>query len=156
MSYQAIPAHNFPLSIQTGTDETPEWTVVGGLDTITPQPQTREADTTTFANAAWGTILVIGRGLTVSVSGKAMYDEDGAKDDGQAAVEALAEEVGRAARGTFRIALPAADSALEFVADVKNVTPFGGGVNDPSSWSAELHVAAAPSVVSTAEPDPGP
>ena len=155
MSYDTVPASTFPLSIQTGTVEAPTWTEVAGINSITVTPSRRDADTTTFANAGWDQATVVGRGATVAAAGCAMYDASGVKDPGQVACEALADEIGTAARGTFRIALPGG-KAFEFSGDV-NVTPFGGGVSDVARWEMEIRVAAPASVVTvTPEEEPAP
>lgn len=154
MSYDTVPASTFPLSIQTGTELAPAWTEVGGINSITVTPSRRDADTTTFANAGWDQATVVGRGATVAASGFALYDAAGVKDPGQVACEALADEIGAAARGTFRVTLPGG-KAFEFSGDV-NVTPFGGGVSDVARWEMEIRVATPPSVVTVAAPPAPP
>ena len=154
MSFDTVPASTFPLSIQTGTELAPVWTEVGGINSITVTPSRRDADTTTFANAGWDQATVVGRGSTVAASGFAIYDAAGVKDPGQVACEALADEIGSAARGTFRVSLPGG-KAFEFTGDV-NVTPFGGGVSDVARWEMEIRVATPPSIVTVAVPPAPP
>lgn len=150
MSYDTIPAHNFPLFIQTGSEIAPTWTEVKGINTITLAPSKREADTTTFDTAGWDRSTVLARGLTVTASGLALYDAAGIKDPGQVACEALGTEIGTAARGTFEIQTPSG-TAYRFTGDVM-VTAFGGGVNDVAQWSVEIKVSAEPTVEMAAPP----
>lgn len=142
MSYDTIPANNFPLYIQTGEST---WVKVGGINTITLTPSRRDADTTTFDNAGWDRSTTVSRGLTVTAAGFALYDAAGVKDPGQVACEAISEEIGVAARGTFRIHTPGS-TAYEFTGDV-NVTAFGGGANDVAEWSIEVRVSEPTTVV---------
>ena len=148
MAYDTIPAHNFKIQVNTGTAATPVWTPVLGINTITPAPSKREADTTTFDTAGWDRSTVVSRGLTITASGHAMYDEDGAKDPGQMACEALSQETGSAARGEFRILTPG-DKAVRFTGDV-TVTEFGGGAADVASWNLEVKVSEQPTVMTVA------
>lgn len=150
VSYDTIPAHNFPLYIQTGTSVAPSWTEVKGINTITLAPSKREADTTTFDTAGWDRSTVLARGLTVTASGLALYDASGVKDPGQVACEALGTEIGTAARGTFEIHTPSG-AKYRFTGDVM-VTAFGGSVNDVAQWSVEVKVSAEPTVIAGSPP----
>jgi len=143
MAFAAVPATNFLLSVETAPST---FTTVGGLDTLNFAPNTATADATVFENAGWTQTTTVSRGITVTASGKALYDETGDKDPGQLAVEALGEALGAAAVGTFRIELPSGDY-LEFDATVTDVTPFGGGVNGLAEWSCTLVASAAPTIV---------
>ena len=147
-NYDTIPANEFKLAVNTGTSAVPVWTPVAGITTMTPAPSKREADTTTFDTAGWDRSTVVSRGLTISASGYAMYDADGIKDPGQVACEALSQEIGVAARGEFRVALPSG-KFLRLTGDV-TVTEFGGGTNDVASWSVEIKVSAQPTVENAA------
>lgn len=142
MSYLTVPATNFILSVETATGV---YTTVGGLDTLGYAPNTATADATTFETAGWTRQVTVSRGVTVTASGKALYDAAGAKDPGQAFVEGLGEGIGADALGTFRIELPSGDF-ITFDAIVTDVTPFGGGVNGLAEWSATLIMNDAPTI----------
>lgn len=144
MAYDTIPAHNFLIQINTGTSAVPTWTPVLGVNTITPAPSKKEADTATFETAGWDRSTVVSRGLTITAAGHAMYDAAGVKDPGQVACEALAHETGPDARGEFRILTPGS-KAIRFSGDV-SVTSFGGSVSDVASWSLEVKVSDWPTV----------
>lgn len=149
MVLKAVPGSLFPVSIKTGTST---WTVIDGVDTVVPTPNSKDADTTMFSNAGWTSSMVVSRGLEVKVSGKAVWDKDtNEKDPGQAAVELLALELGSAAEGVFRIALPG-DKAIEFTADVKDCVPFtNAAAEDVAKWECTLKVSAKPTIVSVAQ-----
>lgn len=145
MTLKAVPGSLFPVSIKTGATT---WTVIDGVDTVTPNPSSKDADTTMFSNAGWQSSMVVSRGLEVKVSGKAVWDKTThEKDPGQAAVEALANALGSDAEGEFRIALPG-DKAIQFTADVKDAFIFASaGAEDVAKWECQLKVSAAPTVV---------
>ena len=60
---------------------------------------------------------------------------------GQAAVEVLAQAVGLAALGSFRVTSPGGN-VDSFLASAE-VTTAGGGHNDPAAWSAKLTISGA-------------
>lgn len=145
MALKAVPGSLFPPSIKTGEST---WTVIDGIDTVGLDPTSKDADTTMFSNAGWTSSMVVSRGMTVKLSGKAVWDQTThAKDAGQAAVEAAGTELGADAEAQFRIALPGG-KAIEFTADVKQVSPFtSAGAEDVAKWEASLTVTAAPTIV---------
>ena len=83
---------------------------------------------------------VLSRGYSITLKGSRIEDADtGERDTGQAAVEAVMDEMGPDALLGYRITSPAASGAeeLEFKAWA-SVTPLGG--SDKATWGAVLHV----------------
>lgn len=146
MTENSVLAREFPISINTGTTETPVWTVIEGIKSLTLAPSTKEADTNTFSNAGWDTSRVVSRGLTVTCDGLAQYDENGVKDAGQDACEGYGVLTGRAGVAEFKIELPETDDYYRFSGHVK-VTEFGGDVDAVSTWKLEIKVQAQPTLV---------
>ena len=82
--------------------------------------------------------MIIKRGYSVALKGDRMEATDGTRDPGQAAVEAVQDEMGLPGLLQFKIASPATTpETLTFKASVE-ATPFGG--SDKSSWEASLKV----------------
>lgn len=145
MTYNTVNAHQFPISVNTGTAESPVWTNVAGLNTVTLSPSNNTADAGDFESAGWMKNVVVERGASVQMSGLAHYDENGVKDPGQAAVESYSTQTGMDAIATFRITLPGS-KAYQFSASVTDVTPFGGGKTDLATWEATVEIWDAPTI----------
>ena len=146
MAENSVLAREFPLAINTGTTETPAWTAIEGIKSLSLAPQTKEADTNTFSNAGWETSRIVSRGLNVTCDGLAQYDADGVKDAGQAQCEAYSLLTGRAGVAEFKIDLPESGDYYRFSGHVK-VTEFGGDVDAVSVWKMEIKVQAQPTLV---------
>ena len=127
----------------------PGWTKINGLDEdgITISKSNR---TTDFMDADDGGLerpRVIGRGYSIALKGARMEAaSDGTRDPGQAAIEAVANEMVSAAMLEFRITSPAAATpeVLTFMASVADCIPFGG--SDKAQWTAQLLVDSEPVV----------
>lgn len=142
MAVTKIPARDFTIEIDTAYPGTPAWTPIGGLNSLTPSPTTNRADTTDFDSNGVAEHLVMERGLEFTISGHHLEDAlTGDRDPGQAAVEVLARAVGLAALGSFRVTSPGGNVDA-FLASAE-VTPAGGGHNDPAAWSAKLTISGA-------------
>lgn len=116
------------------------YTQIKGINSIGLSPQTNRADTTDFDDDGDLAHIVASRGLQMTLEGFRMEDESGGdRDPGQAAVETLAEAKGNASIGTFRITSPGGE-VWTFNASAE-VTPMGGGNDDPSAWSATLETS---------------
>ena len=150
MTYNTVNAHQFPVTINTGTSETPVWTSIQGLNTVTLSPSNSTADAGDFESAGWTKNVVVERGASVTLAGLAHYDDAGVKDPGQAAVESYGVLTGMDAIGTFRIAVPGG-KAYEFAATVTDVTPFGGGKTDLATWECTLEIWDPPTIVTVEE-----
>jgi len=137
-----VLSRDFDIEVNTGTEETPNWTQINGLDEdgITISKSSRETDFMDADDEGFAKPVVIGRGYSVTLKGARMESaEDGTRDPGQAAVEAVADATGLGALLGYRITSPAAATpeVLAFLASAE-VTEFGG--TDKATWGAELKV----------------
>jgi len=113
------------------------WVPVLGLNTLGFDSEKNDADTTTFDDEGWQTHLVASRTRSISLEGFYLEDpDDGTRDPGQVEVETLADAIGQNSLGTFRLTSPSG-TVRQFQGSA-NVTGFGGGVDDPSGWTAEI------------------
>jgi len=141
-----VLSRDFDISVNTGTEESPTWTPILGLDEdgITWAESGREVDFMDADDGGFAKPLPFGRGYTVTLKGARIEDADtGERDPGQAAVEAVMDAMGPEALLEYKIESPAASGAevLEFKASA-TVTPFGG--SDKATWGAELKVYGQP------------
>ena len=117
---------------------TPVWAEVGGVESFTLSNSEGEesTDTTTFASNGVAESQAMQRGASLSVEGKIVRNGS-TPDAGQAAVDALAGEVGEASLGGVRFRH--ADDADWTVWDAwASKGDNGGGNNDKTSWSASF------------------
>ena len=141
-----VLSRDFIIAINTGTEEVPVWTPIGGLDNDGIQ-LTQKVTSEDFAVSGDGgleTPMVTGRGWTAKLKGSRLEDVTaGTRDAGQAAVEAVSHEMVYDAVREFKISSPAATpEELQFSASVGAVDPFGGA--GKSTWTAELLVIGEP------------
>lgn len=141
-----VLSRDFDISVNTGTEESPTWTPILGLDEdgITWAESSREVDFMDADDGGFAKPLPFGRGYTVTLKGARIEDADtGERDPGQAAVEAVMDEMGPDALLEYKIESPAASGAeaITFHASA-TVTPFGG--SDKATWGAELKVYGQP------------
>lgn len=131
------------VSINTGTVLVPVWTEVAGIDNVSPSRSKSNADTGDFASDGWDEHLPAGRGRSLTASGHYKEDPDtGARDAGQAACEALADEIGTDGIGQFRFESPGGNG---FTCNASaDITGPGGGKNDPSSWGVVVDITGKP------------
>lgn len=132
---------DFQMAINTGTDAVPVWTKIMGLDEdgISFSPSNRTVSFMDANDGGWAKDLPLGRGAQYTLKGARMEaSDDGTRDPGQAAVEALMYAVGLDALGQFQVTSPAAATpeTLVFKAWVE-ATPMGG--SDKATWGAVLH-----------------
>jgi len=119
-----------------------DWTPIGGLATLTHAPSATEADTTTFDSDGHGEHMTAQRTEQWTLAGFTLEDvTSGTRNAGQAAVEALAQEVGLDSLGWFKITSPGGNT-IEFQASA-TVTLADGGHNDAAKWQAVLKVSGA-------------
>lgn len=124
----------------------PSYVEIKGVTSITPNLSKNDADTTDFDSEGQQEHLPASRGRTFALSGFRMEDRDtGERDPGQQACEDAAELIGPEGLIPFRFVSPAGN-VITFIGSV-NVTPFGGGVDDPSAWSVEVHASGKPDFV---------
>lgn len=141
-----VLSRDFDIEVNTGTDESPVWTQINGLDEdgITISKNKRQVDFMDADDDGWAKPVIIGRGYVVTLKGARIENaDDGTRDPGQAAVEAVMDETVFDAMLGFRISSPAASGAetLTFKASA-DVTEFGG--SDKATWGAELTVYGQP------------
>lgn len=131
------------IAINTGTAETPAWTKIQGLSTITFTFNNTTADTNDFDSNGWESHLVAMRSLEIALEGQAVLDATTkAPEPGQAAVELSSRLVGYEAFADYQVTLPS--GATITVSASSTCTPFGGGVSDASKWTANLKVNGEP------------
>ncbi len=140
-----VLSRDFDIEVDTSDTSTPQWTQINGLDEggITIEASAREVDFMDADDGGFAKPVPIGWSYTVTLNGSRIEDADtGDRDAGQAALEAVMDEIGPDALLSFRITSPAASGAetLTFKA-WPIVTPFGG--EDKSTWGAELKVYGA-------------
>ena len=141
-----VLSRDFDISVNTGTSGSPQWTPIAGLDEdgIAWSESGREVDFMDADDGGFAKPVPIGRGYTVTLKGARIEDADtGERDPGQAAVEAVMDEMGPNALLEYKIESPAASGAeaITFQASA-TVTPFGG--SDKATWGAELKVYGQP------------
>lgn len=144
-----VLSRDFPIEVNTGTIGSPVWTKINGLDEdgITIKDSTRDTDFADANDGGWAKPVIIGRGSTITLKGARLEAaDDGTRDPGQAAVEAVRRSMVYDAQLQFRISSPAAATpeVLVFIASVAAVEPFGGP--DKAVWTAELLVYGEPEV----------
>lgn len=126
----------FKIRTSTGPDVYAE---IGGLNNISHSDASVDADTTGFDSEGREESMVAQRGESWTLGGFKQLDiATGDEDAGQAAVEALAQEIGPASVGHFMIVYPDG-STEDFDATAKHTKP-GGGNNDPANWSVVVKV----------------
>ena len=115
-------------------------TEVKGINTLTFASTKNDADGTTFQSAGKLEHLVASRGNSITVAGFFLEDEaNGARNAGQAAVEALAKEIGPDSLGAFTLTSPGG-TAYTFNASAE-LADIGGGNDDNTSWGVTLTVS---------------
>lgn len=144
-------ARNFPVEINTGTSETPVWTRIESLETVTFNVSKTDAETNNFDNAGWTSHIVAMRGLEITVAGQVSLDPvTKSPSPGQAAVEALGRAVDQDAFKEFRVRRPGG-KAVAFTASAM-CNPTGGGTNEAAKWTATLKSNGEPAFDVTVTP----
>lgn len=140
-------ARDLLIEINTGSIAVPTWTPINGLTSLTHAPSTERADAGGFDTGGRKAHIVAERGDTWTLEGHTKIDlTDGAKDAGQAAVEASAREIGPAAEEQYRLTQPGTGSDVYTFMGTAEVTLAGGGHNDVASWGAVIEVTGAVTV----------
>lgn len=135
-----VLARDWVAEINTGTEASPVWTKINGIDTLTFGGDKEDADDTDFNSQGWNEHMVVERSKSLTLEGKYLEDPDtGDRDPGQEAVEDLGEKIGYDSLGQFRLTSPGGKIRI-FKASV-NIGDIGGGHNDKTSWSAELTIS---------------
>lgn len=144
MAKVKILARHLQPALNTGTDQVPVWTPIGGLTSLTFGTDKTDTDDTDFDSDGDEEHKVAARSRSISLEG--FYKEDpvtGARDAGQEALLALGDAIGYDSLKPFRVTTPGGNVTTYMVS--ANVTaPSGGGLNDNSGFTAELTVSGKP------------
>jgi hypothetical protein len=140
-----VLSRDFKIGVNTGTVTTPVYTNIGGLDEdgISFSTSSREVDFMDADDGGLAKPVVIGHGYTCALKGARMEAaDDGTRDPGQAAVEAMQDLTGLGGMLMYQITSPAAATpeVLTFSA-TSNVNSFAGG--EKTAWTAELKIFGA-------------
>ena len=141
-----VLSRDFKIAVNTGTEATPVWTPIGGLDEdgISQNTSSRKTDFMDADDNGVAKPVVIGHGYTFGLKGARMESvEDGTRDPGQAAVEATQDLSGLDAMLQYQITSPAAvtPEVIVFQATAE-VNSMAGG--DKSGWTASLECFGTP------------
>lgn len=136
MAKVVVPAVGWEIKVGSGVDAKS----VKGLNNLGFSSSDTKSDTTVAEDLradGHERHLVMKRSKTITLAGKYLVDpDDGTRDEGQAAVEALGEEIGLDSIGDFEITNPAGKKAT-FKASV-TMGDGGGAIDETSDWNAEL------------------
>lgn len=138
-----ILSRGFKFEINTGTDLSPVWVAIGGINTFSFDPSKADVDTTDFDSNGRNEHLVASRTAAMTLGGFRKEDlTDGTRDLGQAAVEEAAEEIGPDSLTGFRFYNETSLKGKQFKASY-NVTGPGGGNDDAANWNVDVTVSGA-------------
>lgn len=124
-------------------------TEIKGLDTITPENKTTDADMSTRDSVDGDgnqieRVLPARRGKSWKLEGKYYVDPaDGVRDPGQAAVEALGIVTGEDAVSTFTFWPAGAQSGSAFKGTATLGEIGGGDKDEPAKWSVTINYYGA-------------
>ena len=152
MANETLLGREYELEINTGTTETPVWTVVRGWTANDVSPETERTDDTHAHSGGWRQGKVAQRGLSLSYDFYELRDASGQRDPGQQALLDLGEAFGTSSLGEFRRYHKSSGDGHTFFADVEVAWP-SGGPNENAAFSATLNVDGEPEVV-TVTPAP--
>jgi len=143
MAEEKVIMLDFVINVNTGTDLSPDWTKIGGRKDLMPNIATTKVDLSDCDSGGWADERIVGHSGSFTVTANRLEDpDDGSRDPGQAAVEAVMFETGTAAILGFQIITPGGEE-WTFKASVE-CQPFGGGSADGAGWSATLSLTEAP------------
>jgi len=140
-----VLARTFLLSVNTGTVASPTWTPIKGITGISPAQSAQRTDNSDFDTNGWESHDVVMRGRSLSVAMNYKADPtDGSEDPGQAAVIALGDATGTAAKKQFKYVAPGTGGkGHTFTASADIAWPGGDKVNN-AVFTADLTVDGAP------------
>jgi hypothetical protein len=96
-----------------------------------------EADITTNIDTTYSRHLIARRDAELTLKGFRVEDSDGDWDEGQAAVEALAESVDSASIGQFKLTSPGGVTEREFYGSA-TMDELGGSIDEGSAWGCTI------------------
>jgi hypothetical protein len=117
----------------------PVWATIAGLKSFSLNPGDNEesVDTTTFASAGHSESQAMQRGASLQLEG-VIVRTGSTPDAGQAACDALAEEVGEASLGGVRFRHVDDTDWVVWAQAWVSKGENAGGNNDKTSWSAKF------------------
>lgn len=143
MAIDKVLIREWTISVNTGSEAVPVWTEIGGIDNVAPSSNKNNADTGDFSSGGWDRHLPASRSRGFTASGHYMEDvANGDRDPGQEAVEVASNLIGTSAMKGFQFESPGGNGFT--VRGSVDVTPPGGGKNDPASWGFSLDVDGPP------------
>lgn len=129
-----INARDWTFELSDGA-AIPVFVQIGGVTSVTMSRSSTNEDTTDFDSGGTDEHEIMSRGRTFSIEGRYLMDPaDGARDPGQAAVEALADALTYNSLRELRITDPAGGTSTQEVS--AELGSIGGGTNSKTSWSA--------------------
>lgn len=135
-------ARDWDFDINTGTDAVPVWTPINGINTHSWSFTKNDADTTTYDDEGWISHLPASRGRSVTLGGIFMEDPTtGDRDPGQEACETHAEQIGPEGLRKFQVTSPGGTTIVGNAST--QVTPGGGGNDDPTGWECVITFSGA-------------
>jgi hypothetical protein len=135
-----VLARHILIEVETASPAT--YVQVKGLNSVTFSPTLNRTDTSDFDDNGNNAHLPVSKGMQITLDGFRMEDESGGdRDPGQERVEELAESLGNAGLGKYRLTSPGGE-VWTFEASAQ-VTPMGGGNDDASVWQAVVEVSGA-------------
>lgn len=144
MAVTKVLARDWVLEIKNSSG----YTRIKGLNTLSFSNSKNDTDTTDFDSQGATEHLVTSRSQEISAEGFYLVDKTTKKrDEGQQAVEALAELIGPESLGEFRLTSPAG-TMKTFLASA-NIGDIGGGNDDATTWGVTLTVSGKMSDAST-------
>jgi len=137
MTVKKVLARGWTFEINTGTIAVPVWVEIKGVTSFKPKPGKKDADAGDFDSAGIDEHVVASRSYELTLSGKYLEDPDnGDRDPGQEALEALADAVGDDSLKQHRVTTPGGTVKVAlFSADV---VPGGGERDDLADWETTL------------------
>ena len=145
MAVTKILMRDVSWSINTGPPGSPVWVAIGGIDTATHTVTKNDQDSPDVNSAGRLEHMTVSRGDVFTLTGRRLEDySGGARDAGQAAVEAAAQlfgvnSIARQLRGTS----PGGHTMIALGS--WKCTPWGGSHDDFASWEGEFTVTGAAS-----------
>lgn len=110
--------------------------VVNGLKTIKLSPGAKEADITTQSSGDYDEHLIARRTMEITLEGYRLEASDGSRDPGQAAVEALAEQIDYASLGQWTLTSPGGEER-KFKGSV-TMSDLGGEIDEGQAWGCKI------------------
>ena len=141
-----VLSDDFVISINTGADISPysssgsaTWTPILGLKSHRwSEANTKEVDASNRSTRGRGQTRIVRRGNTLTFGGNFFEDSAGARDPGQAAVEALAANIIPDDLGWFSYETPG--GVVKYFQGTAKMADEGGDLDTLCEWGASVDV----------------